>query len=122
MADLACAADTELSVLIVDDGDIAELNRRYLGREGPTNVIAFAMGEGRFAELNPQLLGDVVVSRQTALREAAEHGLEPEEHFLRLLIHGILHLKGYDHEQGGEPARVMEELTERLLARAMKEE
>jgi len=109
-------------VLIVDDADIAELNRRYLGREGPTNVIAFAMGEGQFAELNPHLLGDVVVSRQTALREAAEHGLEPEEHFLRLVIHGILHLKGYDHEQGGEPARVMEELTERLLAQAMKEE
>ncbi len=122
MEGLACAADTELSLLIVDDADIAELNRRYLGRQGPTNVIAFAMGEGQLAELNPHLLGDVVVSRQTALREAAEHGLEPEEHFLRLLIHGILHLKGYDHEQGGEPAREMEELTERLLARALKEE
>ena len=58
----------------------------------------------------------MVVSADTARREAAEFGLEPDEHLMRLIIHGILHILGYEHEQGGEPARRMEEKTEELLA------
>ena len=104
-------------MVITDDPGIAVLNEGYLGRVGPTNVLAFPMAEGEFAEISPGLLGDVVVSVDTAWREAQENGLDPEEHFLRLLIHGILHLKGYDHVHDEDEARVMEDLTEKLLAR-----
>ena len=112
---LGCAEETELSLVVTDDPTIAELNEQYLGRKGPTNVLAFPMAEGEFAGLTPGLLGDVVVSVDTAWREAAENGLEPAEHFFRLVIHGILHLMGHDHLAGEEQARAMEELTERLL-------
>ncbi len=74
------------------------------------------MAEGEDGGLTPSLLGDVVVSVETAWREAAEHGLDPEEHFLRLVTHGILHLLGHDHVGDEAAARAMEELTERLLA------
>ncbi len=104
-----------MSLVVTDDSHIAELNEQYLGRKGPTNVLAFPMAEGEFAGLTPGLLGDVVVSVDTAWREADENGLEPEEHFFRLIIHGILHLMGHDHLAGEEQARAMEELTERLL-------
>jgi len=102
-------------LVITDDQDIAGLNHQYLGRQGPTNVIAFPMQEGPGGGLNPGLLGDVVVSRDTAAREARENGLDPEEHLVRLAIHGVLHIMGHDHEQGVDQAREMEELTERLL-------
>ena len=112
---LECADDTELSLVFTDDPGIAVLNQDYLGRQGPTNVLAFPMGEGQFAGLNPGLLGDVVVSVDTAWREAADNGLGPGEHLMRLVIHGILHLLGHDHLQDEAQARAMEELTERLL-------
>jgi len=108
----------ELSLVICGDETIAALNQQWLGRTGPTNVLSWAQGEGQGAGPAPRLLGDVVVSAETAAREAAEHGLEPDEHLMRLIIHGILHLLGYEHEQGGEPARQMEELTEELLERS----
>jgi probable rRNA maturation factor len=101
--------DGELSILIVDDPQIAELNRQYLHREGPTNVIAFPMREGDFPQITPDLLGDVVISVDTAEREAVSAGTSLEERFLELLIHGILHLFGYDHETDAAEARVMEE-------------
>ena len=112
---LACAEATELSLVFTDDPGIAVLNQDYLGRVGPTNVLAFPMGEGQFADLNPGLLGDVVVSVDTAWREAADNGLDPREHLARLLIHGILHIMGHDHLQDEDQAKAMEELTERLL-------
>ncbi len=106
-------------MVITDDADIAQLNRRYLGRQGPTNVIAFPMGEGEFSRLNPHILGDVVVSLDTARREAAGAGLEAQEHLMRLLIHGVLHLRGYDHEDDPAEARRMYDLTEKLLRRCL---
>ncbi len=112
---MACAEGSELSLVLTDDPGITVLNQDYLGRPGPTNVLAFPMAEGQFAEMNPGLLGDVVVSVDTAWREAADNGLEPDEHFMRLVIHGILHLLGHDHLQDEDQARAMEELTERLL-------
>ncbi|RJX28755.1 MAG: rRNA maturation RNase YbeY [Desulfarculus sp.] len=110
----------ELSLLIVDDEEMAELNRRWLGRQGPTNVLAFSQREGP-AGPHSELLGDVVVSQETCAREVVEHDLEPDQHLLRLIIHGVLHLLGYEHEQGGPAARRMEELTEQLLAAAWAE-
>jgi probable rRNA maturation factor len=97
----------ELSVLIVDDAQISKLNKEYLHREGPTNVIAFPMREGPFSEITPGLLGDVVISVDTARKEALDADLSLEERLVQLLIHGILHLFGYDHEMGGERAREM---------------
>jgi len=99
----------------VDDLRIAELNRAYLNREGPTNVIAFPMQAGRFAHLTPHLLGDVVISVDTAWREAREAGLEPEERLAQLLVHGLLHLCGYDHEQTPAQARRMAAKSRQLL-------
>jgi len=95
----------------VDDEEIHRLNLQYLGRDRPTNVIAFPMDgpDGR-------LLGDVVISTETAQREARERGVSFEEHLALLLIHGILHLLGYDHERGGEEELRMREKEEELLA------
>lgn len=105
----------ELSILLVDDGQIAALNRLHLHREGPTNVIAFPMQEGRFAHIGPDVLGDVVISVDTASREARRSGLELEERLVQLLVHGLLHLCGYDHEQGAADARRMAAKSRRLL-------
>jgi probable rRNA maturation factor len=95
--------DKEIGILFVDDRQIRELNQRYLKRDRPTNVISFPMAQGEFSEINPQLLGDVVISVETAVREAEESGLSLEEEVAFLLIHGILHLTGYDHTGGGRP-------------------
>jgi probable rRNA maturation factor len=108
----------ELSILIVDDNDIAKLNERYLGRSQPTNVIAFPMQEGRFKEIHPSLLGDVVISIDTAAREASNAGISLLSRFDQLLIHGILHLFGYDHERTSEEAPAMR-LKERELLRLL---
>ena len=107
--------DAELSILIVDDQQIAQFNRDYLNRNGPTNVIAFPMRAGRFADITPNLLGDVVISAETAHREAQSAGLSMQDRFDQLLIHGILHLCGYDHENTKSEARRMEKKTEELL-------
>lgn len=115
MAALELEPRAELSLVICGDQEIAALNEQWLGRQGPTNVLAFAQGEGQGAGLHPEILGDVVVSIETAERESADNGLEPGEHLMRLIIHGLLHLLGHEHEQGGPTARRMEELTEELL-------
>ena len=67
--------DAELSILIVDDRLIAQFNRDYLNRKGPTNVIAFSMRQGSFSDIAPNLLGDVVISADTAQREAQSAGI-----------------------------------------------
>lgn len=107
--------DAELSILIVDDLQITALNKDYLNRSGPTNVIAFPMREGDFPDISPNLLGDVVISVDTTEREARAADIHPEERFLELLIHGILHLLGYDHETDKEEAARMEGKTRELM-------
>ncbi len=99
----------------MDDPQIAELNQQYLDREGPTNVIAFAMREGEFSDLSPHLLGDVVISMDTAAREAEMAAMSTAHRFNELLVHGILHLLGYDHETSEKDARVMKEKSEQIL-------
>jgi probable rRNA maturation factor len=105
----------ELSILIVDDPRIAELNQQYLNRMGPTNVIAFPMREGDFSQTSPGLLGDVVISIDTAEKEAELGGISTEARFLELLVHGILHLFGYDHETDETEALRMEEKSQEIL-------
>ena len=92
--------DAQVSILIVDDQGIQAINRDYLQRDRPTNVISFAMQEGEGGGVQPDLLGDVVISAETARRDAAEADRPFESELYFLLLHGILHLLGYDHERG----------------------
>lgn len=107
--------DAELSLLLVDDEEMAGYNREFRGKEGPTNVLAFAMREGEFPELTPHLLGDVVISAETARREAEAAGTELEFRLDELLVHGVLHLFGLDHERGEEAADSMFRRTRELV-------
>ena len=111
---LACH-DAELSILIVDDPQIAILNKKYLHRHGPTNVIAFPMRTDPFSKINPELLGDVVISVETAEKEGKSIGISMEERFTQLLVHGILHLLGYDHENSEQEADRMEKKSDEIL-------
>lgn len=114
--------DSELSVAIVGDRTIRRLNRDYLGRDKPTNVISFPMQEGAFLGINHALLGDVAISADTAGREAAEAGIGFDSRISFLLLHGILHLTGFDHERSGhEEARRMEMKEAELFVMLEKE-
>lgn len=88
--------EAELSVVLVDDRYIRQLNKQYLGRDKPTNVISFPQQEGEgFAGRH---LGDIVISVERAEVEAGGAGMPFDERVLQLLVHGICHLCGYDHE------------------------
>ena len=101
--------DAELSILILNNSGIQEVNREYLQRDRPTNVISFAMQEGDGAGLLPLVLGDVVISAERAATDAAEAEIPFEHELWFLLLHGILHLVGYDHERGSaQEAELME--------------
>lgn len=99
--------DAEISILLVDDAQIQDLNQRYLGRNKPTNVLAFPMREGEFSTLHPNLLGDLVVSVEMAKRQSRKSGFSQMEMISLLVIHGILHLIGYEHEGNKKEARAM---------------
>jgi probable rRNA maturation factor len=115
LKDLGCH-DGELSILLTDDRGIAELNSRYLGREGPTNVLAFPMSPAPTSDVSTGMLGDIVISVERAAREARQWGDTHEEYIYRMLIHGILHLLDYDHERTMEEAEKMEREQERLMS------
>lgn len=99
--------EAELSLLLVDDEEMTGYNREFRGKDRPTNVLAFAMRDGDFPELTPHLLGDVVISAETARREAEAAGTGLEFRLDELLVHGVLHLFGMDHERGEEAAEAM---------------
>lgn len=104
-------------MVIVDDAEIRVLNRDYLQRDRSTNVISFSMQEGEDAGIQANVLGDVVISADTAARDAQEAGQPFESELYFLLLHGILHLCGYDHERGTEEeARRMEEKEREVFA------
>ena len=111
--------EAELSVALVDDAAGAALNERWRGHAGPTDVLAFPLREGRHARHRGALLGDVVIAVGVARRQAAERGHELETECRRLLVHGVLHLLGYDHVRP-EQARVMR-AKERALWRRLTE-
>lgn len=93
--------NAELSVVLCDDEWIARLNQRYLGRPGPTNVLSFPMTDDNPDTSPPPIaspLGDVVVNVHRACDDAAEAGIDPLSEIAFLIIHGICHLIGYDHE------------------------
>jgi len=119
---LECPDDSELSISIVGDRTIRIVNREYLAKDRPTNVISFSLREGEFGGLTPNLLGDVIISAETSAREAEQGGMQPFERLSFLLMHGILHLCGYDHERSGadEAARMVKK--EKELFRILKKE
>jgi probable rRNA maturation factor len=97
MKRLGCG-EAELSVVLVDDAAIREINRTYLNRDHATNVISFPMQEGDYGGVNPKVLGDIVVSVETARAEAKKALIAMDDELDFLLIHGLLHLTGYNHE------------------------
>lgn len=107
--------DAEISVVITDDAELQDLNLAHRGLDKPTNVLAFPMLEGEFAEITPNLLGDLVISEETALKEAEKAGTTLDERMSQLLIHGILHLVGYDHEGGEKKLIEMEKKSLEIL-------
>lgn len=114
--------DAELSILIVDNAGIQVINRDYLQRDRPTNVISFAMQEGEGAGLHPLVLGDVVISAERAAEDAFEADIPFEYELWFLLLHGILHLIGYDHERGTEEEAEKMEAREREVFALLKRE
>ncbi len=117
------AADRPASLVLVTDRAIQRLNRDFRGKDQPTNVLAFAEAEDADAALFEPALGDVIISVETARREAAEKaGGDPADvssaalldRLIWLTVHGLLHLVGYDHRDDAEEAR-MEQRAEALL-------
>lgn len=126
--------DVEMSLMFVDESTIAELNERFLGASGPTDVLAFPMddepppggrqpdqgGRGPGAPADPgdppALLGDVVVCPAVATRQAAEHAIPADDELALLVVHGVLHLLDYDHAEPEETA-TMQRREQELLVR-----
>jgi probable rRNA maturation factor len=102
----------ELSIVLVSDAQIKRLNKLYRNKDKPTDVLSFPIGEKVKGWL---ILGDIVISVDTARRQAKELGHSLEEELKRLLVHGLVHLLGYDHEVGGEEEKKFFELEEFVL-------
>jgi len=95
---------------------MASLNRTHRGVEGPTDVLAFSLREGPLSHLTPELLGDVVISVDSARRQGRQAGIGLRAELALLLVHGILHLLGYDHAGGAERRRMWRKQRAVLLA------
>lgn len=108
--------DDELSIVVVDDQRIAVINETYLHHQGPTNVISFSMREGPYGDINPHIIGDVIISMDTCAREAKQAAITADRRFSQLLVHGILHLFGYDHTQSKARAEEMTSKSDALMA------
>ena len=133
LEDRRLRGEVEVSLLFVDEPSIAALNEQFLGRKGPTDVLAFPIedeplpggrspdsggsGPGTDADVEPlTLLGDVVICPAVAARNAADHGVTVDDELALLVVHGLLHLLGMDHETDRD-AEAMERLERELLAR-----
>lgn len=119
LKDLGCD-DSELSILVTGDEEIHRLNMRYLKRDRPTNVLAFPMNAADQG-INSGMLGDIVISADTAKREAIEMGITLRHRVCELLVHGLLHLMGYDHEISEKEEKRMQKEEKRLLSVIMEE-
>ena len=105
--------DSEVTLRLVDESEGRELNHQYRGKDKPTNVLSFPFEAP--AGITVPLAGDLVICAPVVAREAAEQGKTPEAHWAHMIIHGMLHLQGYDHIDDAD-AGVMEALEIRLLA------
>ena len=121
---LKLADETEISVLLVDNATIRELNRDYRAKDAPTDVLSFPLEEEREDEAEPaviggpsaRMLGDVVISVEKAVEQATEYGHSVERELAFLAIHGLLHLLGHDHEKGEAAKQAMRAEEKRILA------
>ncbi len=104
---------SELSIALVDDVEMAQLNGEWRGRSKSTDVLSFSLIEGEQSRYRGEMLGDVVIGIETAARQARQRHRALDEEMSRLLIHGVLHLLGHDHEQV-EQGRVMRAHERRL--------
>jgi probable rRNA maturation factor len=96
----------ELSIVLADDMLLRELNGKWRGIDKPTNVLAFAAESGETPADAPRLLGDVVIAFETVAREAEAQGKPLAHHLRHLIVHGVLHLLGWDHEEQAEAERM----------------
>lgn len=101
-----------VSVALSDDKNVAALNGQYRGKPKPTNILSFPSGKGS----REGFIGDIIVAAETLQREAADEDIPVEHHFQHLIVHGLLHLLGFDHETEDE-AEYMEALEIKILAR-----
>jgi probable rRNA maturation factor len=108
--------EAEISVALLSDAEMQDLNRRYLGKDRTTDVLAFSLGEPG------EVVGDVYVGFEQAARQAADHGVPPDEELVRLVVHGTLHVLGHDHPEGEErEASPMFRTQERLVRELTQE-
>jgi len=107
----------EVSILLLDDAGITGFNEQYLKKPGPTDVISFPMHDGAFPGVQPQLLGDIALSLETAQRQADRRGVSLHEEVSALLVHGMLHLIGYDHVLSPADSRRMKAQERAVMAK-----
>jgi len=106
--------DFEVSVMLTDDAHMREINRAWRGKDKPTNVLSFPAPE-QPGVAGPRHLGDIALAYETLARESEEESKDLAHHFAHLIVHGVLHLLGYDHEDEAE-ADIMEALEVKALA------
>ena len=111
----------EVSVRFTGDEEVRALNAQWRGKDKPTNVLSFPMAEPEMLSAaaggeGEMLLGDIVLAYGVCAREAAEKGVPVGDHAAHLVVHGTLHLLGYDHEEGEEQAEMMEDAERRALS------
>jgi probable rRNA maturation factor len=114
-ASLSCPAGAELSVVLSDDAHVQALNRQWRDIDTPTNVLSFPSAAIEPGGMPEMLLGDIVFAHETIVREAMAMGKTFNDHFTHLIVHGFLHIFGYDH-QNDKDAKMMENLERRSLA------
>ena len=113
-ASLSLKEYLELSVRLTDDKEIMDLNKTYRNKNSPTNVLSFCSQKNKYDKLGFQILGDLVISRDTVIKELAGTEKTFEQHISHLTVHGFLHLLGYIHEDDNE-AKTMENLETEIL-------
>ena len=112
---LTSAGDAAVTVAFVSDRAMRELNRRWRGKRAATDVLSFPAEQTEFEKAAGSTLGDIAISIERAARQAKEHGLSFENEIAQLIVHGLLHLSGYDHETDhGEMNRLELKLRKRL--------
>ncbi|WP_273229218.1 rRNA maturation RNase YbeY [Kosmotoga pacifica] len=113
--ELGSEPESELDILLTNDAEIAELNEKYRKKEGPTDILSFEYG------LNEAVIGDIMISLETIARQAEEYGNAFEEELGLMIVHGVLHILGYNHELNDEEASEMFERQQKYFDRFVKE-
>ncbi len=118
IANILCLEKVSMSLILTDDAYIQEINRDYRQKDMPTDVISFAYRDNPFPgiELEIEELGDIYISLEKALGQADEYNVTFENELKRLMVHGTLHLLGYDHEKTEDEAREMEKKEDEILS------